>query len=564
MELRQPTLCIALGLWAALWARPAAACGGLFCSQANPVNQTAERIVFADHGDGRVTAIIEILYQGPSENFSWVLPVAGEPEIGVSSTLALDRLQSATAPQYQLQTVDSCQDIVVARAKNGVDGAVDAGAALDIAVLASGVVGPYDYKLIAPAPGLDDPAASAIAWLEDNGYDVGALASERLGPYLAEGLNLLAFRLSKDRDSGSIRPLRLTYAAEHPAIPIRPTAVAAAADMGILVWVLGDSRAVPSNYKHLVLNEALIDWFNPGSTYDAVVSAAADEAGGHGFVTEMADATRMLEGRVVTDFERGEWADLVGDAGADGLEFARRSANLFSEWDGFREALAAAVTLPSGQSLEDFLNDLQFGAADPGVTVDSERLRQLLESEVVAPVFETQDLLDQSSYFTRLYTTLSPEEMSLDPIFDTNPDLPAVSNVHVAERRIDCDGGVSLTLPQGTVVEIVEPGVWPLDIGDGDQAAARRIEQLGSSGLPEVLVDNGDVPDVIATGATDGGSSGPAVVRGAGGIDGGAGDGGPVLDGCGCNVPGGRGPAGGGRGPWLGLLLAGLVLRRRR
>ena len=54
----------------------------------------------------------------------------------------------------------------------------------------------------------------------------------------------------------------LTYESKLPMIPLRPTAVAAQDDMGIQVWVIGPSQAVPANYKSLVINEALIDWLS--------------------------------------------------------------------------------------------------------------------------------------------------------------------------------------------------------------------------------------------------------------------------------------------------------------
>ena len=41
-------------------------------------------------------------------------------------------------------------------------------------------------------------------------------------------------------------------------------------------------------------------------------------------------------------------------------------------------------------------------------------------------------------YLTRLYTTLSADEMTLDPMFSYNPDLPEVSNVHAADAYWDC------------------------------------------------------------------------------------------------------------------------------
>src|SRR5215510_11629431 len=97
-----------LGLAAsALWVSPARACGGFFCSQAQPVNQAAERIIFSQNGDGTVTAVIQILYEGPSENFSWLLPISTVPEgddIAVASDLAFTRLQQASNPQYNLNT----------------------------------------------------------------------------------------------------------------------------------------------------------------------------------------------------------------------------------------------------------------------------------------------------------------------------------------------------------------------------------------------------------------------------------------------------------------------------
>src|SRR5690349_23149873 len=100
-------LTLLAGAAAALWTAPASACGGFFCSQSQPVNQSAERIIFADNGDGTITAVIQIQYQGPSESFSWLLPIGSLPEgdeLGVGSDLAFTRLQSATNPQYNLIT----------------------------------------------------------------------------------------------------------------------------------------------------------------------------------------------------------------------------------------------------------------------------------------------------------------------------------------------------------------------------------------------------------------------------------------------------------------------------
>ena len=57
----------ALAATAALTPTPASACGGFFCDSAQPVNQQAERILFAQEADGSVTAVIQpkIKFQAP-------------------------------------------------------------------------------------------------------------------------------------------------------------------------------------------------------------------------------------------------------------------------------------------------------------------------------------------------------------------------------------------------------------------------------------------------------------------------------------------------------------------
>jgi hypothetical protein len=66
---------------AVLWVpSPADACGGFFCGQ-QPVDQQAERVVFAVNADNTVTMISQITYTGSSEDFAWVLPLAAVPAV---------------------------------------------------------------------------------------------------------------------------------------------------------------------------------------------------------------------------------------------------------------------------------------------------------------------------------------------------------------------------------------------------------------------------------------------------------------------------------------------------
>ena len=197
---------------------------------------------------------------------------------------------------------------------------------------------------------LTSPAAAAVEWLEENGYDVPPGAPGLLGPYLEDGLYLLALRLKKGADAGSIRPIVLTYDADRPLIPIKLTAVAANDDMGVLTWLLGDAQAVPQNYYSLELNDARINWFSASTNYNQVVTEAADDAGGQGFVTEMAGATSALAGVVWGPSDEQQWQFVKGQTDST-AQLANAFAN-YQGYDGFWDVVQAHVAFPPGTTLE--------------------------------------------------------------------------------------------------------------------------------------------------------------------------------------------------------------------
>lgn len=485
----------------------ASACGGFFCDSSQPVNQQAERIIFAQEADGSVTAVIQIQYQGPSERFAWMLPVAGSPEISVSSDAAFARLQGASNPVYRLNTrVEGSCGGNPASDRGGSAGGADAGAFGDdagsmeppVSVVDRGFVGPYDYIVISIDPEAPDVVEVGLEWLRDNGYDVPTMGADVLRPYLESGMNLLAFRLVKGNDAGSIRPVRLSFGPGLPSIPLRPTAIATQPDMGILVWVLGPSRAVPANYRDLELNEALINWLNPGSTYDAVVTRAANEANGQGFVTEMAGPAAPLADVIWNDAEATEWASIRADdwTGREGqLLFA---VARFAQLDGVREVLQTHVTPPDGVPEDAFYDCvscyLDGTEADlPGL--EPTALLDAMQADVIDPMAETRALFLESPTMTRFYTTMSADEMTVDPIFDFNDTLGDYSNVHVADRIIECSPSIRrfeapwrVELEGGETVRGLG-NTWPFD-ASGEMPANARIRRVGTSGEGEVIEDN--------------------------------------------------------------------------
>jgi hypothetical protein len=263
--------------------------------------------------------------------------------------------------------------------------------------------------------------------------------------------------------------------------------------MGVMVWVLGESRAVPVNYRSLELNETLIDWVNFGSNYNQVVVAAANEAGGQGFVAERVGPSDTYEQVVVGDFERQRWEQLQTSAPTVSSDELLRDTIPFAGWDGYLDVLEDF--LPQ-QELDRFVACPQ--CDDPLTPFDQMAFMNALTTEVIAPMLDTDQLLLSRPYVTRLYTTLSAPEMDLDPLFDFNPDLDDVSNVHAATRVFECDPTIFLSdapsrieLEDGRVVRLPADGSWPFTLGDEDSPPANAIvAQLTTSGSGTVVTDN--------------------------------------------------------------------------
>jgi len=488
--------------------RPAQACGGFFCSLAQPVNQAAERIIFADNGDGTITAVIQILYEGPSKSFSWLLPISTVPQgddLAVASDLAFTRLQAATNPQYNLTTriEGDCKATNVTRSAAAGSATPSPQAVLDtneggVSVEASGVVGQFEWTVIRLTdPNQPDPSAPALDWLQQNGYDVTPEGTALLGPYLADGMYLLALKLVKGSDSGSIRPIQLTYSAQAPMIPIKLTAVAANQDMGVMTWALSSARAVPFNYNALELNEARINWFNASSNYNQVVTEAADDAGGQGFVTEFAGPSAQLADVVWLPFDETQWQSVKGGTYSSLAELFSSLLGNYEGWNGFWDAVRRVVTLPYGIYFEDFKSCPSCYAAR--IQFSPTELFSAIESDVIEPVRSVQKLIDRSPYTTRLYSTLSAADMTVDPVFVFNPDLPEVNNIHSAERVIECNGSVGqseapwrIELPQGSVIRGTSATLnqWPDAVSA--QPANFRVLTLSNSGAGRVVDDNAD------------------------------------------------------------------------
>lgn len=466
----------------------AEACGGFFCQNV-PVDQTGEQILFAVE-NGRVEAQIQVDYVGAAEEFSWVVPVPSLPEVGVSSNRVFGVMKERAGIRFELTMTSegNCMYPPMAAESGGVRGDATSNADGGVTVVTQSQVGPYDYAILQATDTLE-----LFDWLGANDYIIPATAAPLVESYVLMGdeMHFVAFKLQKERTVGEIAPVVLKYDDTQPMIPIQLTAIATQPDLGVTVGLLGDARAVPENYLHVLINEARIDWLSGGSNYDALINDAMDEAGGQAFTTEFAGASSRFAGAFFTEGQM-ETSQLAMTS--DPVVFFDLVRNEgFTADAQLLEIMGRCIPLPAslaaaGLDQRTFLNNLESYRAElAGFDFDEEACANELEAAIVAPLRHAQELFDGLPYFTRLHTSLSAEEMTVDPVFAFNSEMGDVDNVHRATAVMVCDNRgdygatpIVVTLSDGREVLTSFSGSSQLDAMPG----AASLEQTNATGAP--------------------------------------------------------------------------------
>ncbi len=560
------------GLSLATQVRTSSACGCFAPpSPMTPVVQAGERILFA-HDGNQVTAYIQIQYQGNAADFGWLVPLPSVPTLELGTDELFTTLQRTTNPQYQISTqrdycggpsnysVGGCggfgdsASVNYSTADAGASFASDLGA-FNPALVEQGSIGPYDYAVLKA-----DDKTEMLTWLADNRYYVPDATGQAVQPYIHTGAFFLALKLKSGENAGSVAPIVLRYASDLPMIPITLTQVGAIPDMGVLVWLLGNARAIPRNYYHVELNEMPI-WENLLDYPKQAIRAIHDAPQRHAFLTEYAGASSVMDTQL-------DYAGRFGDLDllrtitkpAYYLQYLRNNgfafdATLFGILARYlpmpQELVAQGVTATAFYQNYDYYIGQAGPQADPdagtALAFDAMKLTDDLNTRIVQPSRAASKLFDRYPYLTRMYTALSPEDMNLDPVFSENPDLPSVNNVHTATLRVPCKSAAWLRTETGReeqwLSSLPPNKVWPATV---------QVQRLREAGAPEVVTDNGAL--ITQTlGTVDHGSAGNEPESTVAEDHGGCGA---------CDVR--RGGSGGALGSFALVGVAILLVRRRR
>jgi uncharacterized protein (TIGR03382 family) len=570
----------------------ARACGGTFCDtgpNSMPVDQTGETILFVMDPAG-YEAHIQIQYDPNTDaaKFAWVVPIQVLPEFSVGSQPLFDALLGSTVPAYGFSTNFTCNGgsggFSTGGGGTGGDGGTDGGGSTGGGgpdVVYQATVGAFDVVVLQGGTSME-----VMDWLATNGYQQDPNAEPILGEYLAEGYMFAAFKLVNGVGIDSIHPVVLRFpSTEEACVPIRLTRIAAQDDMRVRTFFLGNARAVPSTYRHVLVNPLKLDWPSFASNYNEVITMAADSpmADGHAFVTEFAGPSSTIPtfslwnaSWSATPFATLDVKLVVQELEAQGLAYCDFGQ---CSWGHplVPSLLHEYVPVPPGVMEGDFYDCLSCyeGLIDP-MAWDPAAFAAAFQERLVDPGQHAVDLLGTWPYLTRMFTTISPQEMTEDPFFTTNPDLPEVNlTSSIATQDLDCNNDSVWTLPNGQQVFVPSGTSWPAF--PDEMPWVEEVEQMPAIGAPMVLLDQRakitaelakwncmfDFPNADAcgsSGSSSGGSSGSSATSGSSssGTDSAGATDATATSGCGCTTPAGSAGA-----FWL-LGFTPLVRRRRR
>lgn len=299
------SLSIAAALAGALVLTPApdaSACGGSFSPPPDPQNPevieiAAQRMAFSI-SDAQTVLWSQIEYEGPPEEFAWVLPVGPGSTIELASPNWFDALEAATsthvvapgacgpAPVYEEPSSGGCGCGSKSYDGAGLRGGPQEPGTSSVDVVSRGTLGPYDTVTLSAQNG-----DAVKDWLTTNGYSIPADVGPILDEYTMKGMDFIALKLKSDSSTGQMQPVRVVMKGASSMIPFRMMVAGARAMVPVTLFVIGEGRYAPQSYPETTLDAGSLIWdfaaenSNYAETREALLKASE---GGRGFLTTFA------------------------------------------------------------------------------------------------------------------------------------------------------------------------------------------------------------------------------------------------------------------------------------
>jgi hypothetical protein len=239
----------------------------------------------------------QIEYEGPPEEFAWVLPVGPGSTIELASPLWFEALEAVTSTHvvppgvcgpaaiYDEPSSGGCSPGCAGQSADsgGVRGGPQEEDKSAVDVVSRGTLGPYDTVTLSSKDG-----QAVKDWLITNGYAVPADVGPILDEYTMKGMDFIALRLKPDSSTGQMQPVRVVTKGASPMIPFRMMVAGARATVPVTLYVISEGRYAPQSYPEAALDATSLRWdfAAENSNYTEARDAALKASeGGRGFLT---------------------------------------------------------------------------------------------------------------------------------------------------------------------------------------------------------------------------------------------------------------------------------------
>jgi len=287
---------------AAVLASPtdAGACGGSFSPPPEPQNPesieiAAQRMVLSI-SPAQTVLWSQIEYEGPPEEFAWVLPVGPGSTIELASPLWFDALEAVSSTHVVPPGVCGAAP-VYGDSSSGCGCGSLAGDSADrgftqgdnqnsVEVVNRGTLGPYETVTLSSKDG-----QAVKDWLTMNGFAVPDSVAPILDDYTMKGMDFIALRLKPESSTGSMQPVRVVTKGASPMIPFRMMIAGAREFVPITLYVIGEGRYAPQSYPETAIDMTALKWdfTAEGSNYTSLREEILKmDEGGKAFLTTYA------------------------------------------------------------------------------------------------------------------------------------------------------------------------------------------------------------------------------------------------------------------------------------
>ena len=198
---------------------------------------TQRALIYFDGEEERL--ILQARYEGPAQDFAWVVPVPAVPEVSA--------IEPGSDPFPELSRYTQLRLAFLGRGS-------EAPPESEVEVIARKLVGVYDVAVLAAAR-----PESLSAWLQANGYAFPADKTHLLKHYTDKGWYYVAMRIepgalasdaARQLSSGEIHPLRLRFRSPEPVYPFKITS-ANAGETELVLYLLATVPLVVAEDRYV-------------------------------------------------------------------------------------------------------------------------------------------------------------------------------------------------------------------------------------------------------------------------------------------------------------------------